>query len=84
MTLAIGHFIGQFFGHNLTFDSPWVRRGLYGSTVEQVWPTTGPIQWPPPNLIRADLDDFSQDPGFNAYFIEALAARGINLEIFGA
>jgi hypothetical protein len=81
VTLTIGLFIGQFFGHDLPFDSPWIRRGVFAAAVEQIWPVIGPIKWPPPNLIRSNLDDFSQDAGFYDYFIKALAARGIKLEL---
>ena len=58
-TLAIFQFLGQVFGHDLPFDSPWTRGRAFGHNLQAIWPVTGIVTWPPPHLDPSGLNSLA-------------------------
>jgi hypothetical protein len=75
---VIGNFIGEVFGHNLPVDFELERAGPHADALQRIWPTAGPVEWPPPGVLPS-VDDFAKDRWFDQGLIAALAAKGITL-----
>jgi hypothetical protein len=80
ITLAIGYFVAQVYGHDLEMDSEalWTRRGPLAPSLQQIWPYAEPAGWPPAQRVRR-FTDLGEDPEFEAELTKRMAARGIAL-----
>ena len=80
VTLAIGYFVAQIHGHDLEMHSGalWTRRGPLAAALQQIWPYTEPISWPPAQRIRL-FTDLGEDKSFDEELTKRMAARGVTL-----
>jgi hypothetical protein len=82
VTIGIGHFVAQVYGHDLPFDSIWARRGEFADALVQVWPLAeDEVVWPRTNLISS-ITNLSEDRAFEEELTAILAGRGIHVLTF--
>lgn len=74
-TIAIGHFVAQFYGYDHPYDSEWSRHGPFEASLVQVWPAREPVTWPPPELLRTFVS-VAEDPAFEGEVDRVFLAHG--------
>jgi hypothetical protein len=74
VTIVIGHFIAQLFGHDLPLDSEWTRRGEFEDALIPIYPEREAVTWPP-RLVRSFVP-LAEDPAFESEIGRVLSAHG--------
>lgn len=81
VTIAIGHYVTQVYGHDLPFDSEWTRRGLVGNLLQQIWPVIDEhVTYPPVDQFK-EFVPLAEDSEFERELTAVLAARGVDLRL---
>lgn len=75
VTIVIGHFIAQLYGHDLPFDSEWSRHGEFDEALVSIYPERESMSWPPPQILRSFVS-LAEDPAFEEEMSRGFRARG--------
>ncbi len=75
VTIVIGHFIAQIYGHDLPFDSEWTRHGEFEDALTLISPERESVSWPPRHLVHSFVP-LAEDPAFEKEIGRGLRARG--------
>jgi hypothetical protein len=78
--IVIGHFVAEVFGHNLPLDFNLVREGPFAPALKGIWPSGGPVEWPPTHIIRS-VQVFAEDRStLNTQIVSLLEWRGTTVK----